>query len=447
MRADTSKVTPPSVGFVLGLALAFALAWVSPVSKAAGPRTHTDPLLARLLDEMLANNPDIAAARDERDAAQQRIAPAGALDEPMFEVGIVNAPLPFNLRREDMTMKMLWLSQKLPFPGKRQLRRNVATADSTSVSYAADEVVNRVRRDVRVSYEELRLAITSKRLVSQTLDTLHQLVSITQTRYEVGQATQSDALQAQIQVVKMQQELLRLDQEETMRRSDLQRLLGRAEDNQTPINPAAATLLDLPTAPESLREEALAQRPQLKSLAALIDKSDQELELARREYYPDFEVRFNYGQRERSLEGLPRDDMVTLTVAVNLPLWRTSRLEPRVAEAVAMRRQATRMAESQRLEIRAAMQQELALERQQRESATLYRATLMPQTIAAFDSALAAYQVGRVDFLTLLETRMRIYETAMGEAAAIAGHNKAVVEIDFLTDHMPGTDSLEIQQP
>ena len=414
-----------------------------PSMSAAGPTTPVESLV----EEALRHNSEIAAARAESDAAQHRIAPAAALEDPMLEAGIVNAPLPFSLNREDMTMKMLGLSQKFPYPGKRDLRHDVAVAGATSVALAVDETVNRVVRDVRVAYEELRLTVTSERLVTVTLDTVKQLVAIAEARYAVGQATQSDALQAQIQVVRMQQELLRLGQEETMRRSDLQRLLGRRDEDVLPITPTRATLLELPAAPETLQKAAQERRPQLKSLAALVEKSDREIELARREYYPDFEVRFGYGQRDRTPDGMPRDDMVTLTVAVNLPLWRKSRLEPRVAEATAMRRQASSLAEGQRLETRAALQRELASEHQQRASATLYRGTLMPQTEAAFDSALAAYRVGRVDFLTLLESRMRVYETALGEAEAIAGHNKAIAEIEFLTGHAPDTAASEAREP
>jgi outer membrane protein TolC len=422
-----------------------------PATASAAGLTSTGDSVATpigpLLDEALQHNPEIAAARAEADAASQRIAPAAALDDPMLEFGVINAPLPVSLRRDDMTMKMLGLSQKLPFPGKRELRRNIASADAQSVSHAVDETINRITRDVRVTYEELRLAVASRKLVADTVRTLDQLVGIAQARYAVGQATQSDSLQAQIQLVRMQQEQLRLAQEEETRRSEMQRLLGRTDDEAPPIVPIAATLLPLTGSPESLQDEALGKRPQLKSLAAMVDRSDRELELARRDYYPDFEVRFNYGQRERSLEGMPRDDMVTLTVAVNLPLWRKSRLEPRVAEANARRRQATSMVDRERLETRAELQRELTIERQQRRSASLFRSTLLPQTAAAFDSALSAYQVGRVDFLTLLEAHMRTLETALGEADAIATHNKAVAEIDFLTGHLPGTASLEMQQP
>jgi outer membrane protein, heavy metal efflux system len=450
LAAPRAAASCPLAIAIIGVAgLLWQTAAAAPGAPATAPVSTTSPAtpVEPLLEEALRKNSEIAAARAESDAAQQRIAPAATLEDPMLEAGIVNAPLPFSLRREDMTMKMLGLSQKLPYPGKRDLRHNVAVADATSVAHAADETVNRVARDVRVAYEELRLTVTAQRLVTATLDTVKQLVSIAEARYAVGQATQSDALQAQIQVVRMQQERLRLGQEETMRRSELRRLLGRGDENAPPITPTRASLMDLPAPPETLQKIAQEQRPQLKSLTALIEKSDREVELARREFYPDFELRFGYGQRDRTLEGMPRDDMVTLTVAVNLPLWRKSRLEPRVAEATAMRRLAASLVEGQRLETRASLERELASEHQQRESAMLYRSTLMPQTEAAFDSALAAYRVGRVDFLTLLEARMRVYETALGEAEAIAGHNKAVAEIDFLTGHAPGTAPAEAQRP
>jgi cobalt-zinc-cadmium efflux system outer membrane protein len=418
---------------------------VSAFASAAAAETASP--VETLLAEAAIHNPEIAAARAESDAARQRIAPAAALEDPMLEVGVVNAPLPLSLRRDDMTMKMLGLSQKLPYPGKRELRRDVAVADATSVAHALDETVNRVLRDVRVTYEELRLTVTSQRLVTDSLETVRQLVAISQARYAVGQATQSDALQAQTQAIRMQQDLLRLGQEEQMRRSELRRLLGRRDEEAALIVPTRATLLALPGTPAALMKAGQDQRPQLQSLAALVDKSERELALARREYYPDFDVRLGYGQRERTLEGLPRDDMVTLTVAVNLPLWRKSRLAPRVAEAKAMRTQAASMAESQRLETQAMLERELAAERQQRDSATLYRSTLMPQTDAAFESALAAYRVGRVDVTTLLEARMRVYEAALGEAEAIAGHNKAVAEIDFLTGRAPDPAVREAPQP
>ena len=432
-----------------GLVCAALAAAPDQAAAAAGPSAFDDPIaqpatgqaspLERLVDEALAHNAELSGARAEADAAEQRVAPARSLDDPMLEVGVVNAPLPsFSLRRDDMTMKMLGLSQKLPYPGKRALREAVAKADSASIALAVDETANRVARDVRVAYEELRLADTTERLLTRTRETLKEFVSITKARFEVAQAAQSDVLQAQTQVVQMQQELLRIGQEKASRQSELKRLVGR-HDVGPPIVPAAAVLAPLRADADTLAREAAEHRPQLRALDALVQKSDRKLELAQREYYPDFELRFGYGQRERTFDGMPRDDMITMTVAFNLPIWRKSRLEPMVAEARAMRRQESAMLDAQRLETQASLEQQLALELQTRESASLFRTTLLPQAHAVVQSALGAYRVGRVDFLTLLNAQTKEYEIARGEAEAIAMHNKAIAEIEFLTGATPGT--------
>ena len=86
-------------GYMTYLWLALALFSVSAAAQSDGVSPR--PLLARLVAEALGNNPEIQAARQEREAAQQRIAPAGALDDPMLEAGVLN--LPASSLRFDMT--------------------------------------------------------------------------------------------------------------------------------------------------------------------------------------------------------------------------------------------------------------------------------------------------------------------------------------------------------
>jgi outer membrane protein TolC len=389
-----------------------------------------------LIAEALAANPEIRAARHAHDAAERHAASARSLEDPTLELGVVNEPLPLSMRRDDMTMKMLGLAQKLPYPGKRALRESVAAADAASVGHAVDETANRVARDLRLAYEDLRYANAAERLAGDSRELLRQLVAVSAAQYRLGHGAQSDVLRAQAEVGRMQQELLRIGAQKSARQGDLERLLGRTEPGAA-IVPAPALLLPLPATPDALVRQAVDQRPQLRALDALVEKSEREVELARREYYPDFELRFGYGQRDRTIGGTPRDDMITMTVAVSLPIWRQSRLSPQVAEARALREQAAALADAQRLEARTGLAQQLAVERSSRESATLYRSTLLPQLRAAADSALQAYQLGRVDFLTLLDTRLREYATALAAAEAIATHNKAVAEIDFLTGAGP----------
>ena len=407
----------------------------APVAGAAEAPVTDPPQLAALVAEALANNPEIAAARNELDAARQRVPAAGALDDPMVEFGVVNAPLEsLSLRREDMTMKMLGLGQRLPYPGKRGLRRAVAAADAESIDLAVQEIANRLERDVRVAYEDLAFNEEAQRIIVRTRSALEQLAALARSRYEVGQAGQSDALDAQIELEQLGIELLRLTAEDTARQRDLQRLLGRT--GPTPrINVAAPQLAADPGRDPASTNLDIDNRPQLLALQSLIERNTRSIDLAQREYYPDFEVKLQYGQRDRAPDGMPRDDMVSLTVGFNLPIWRKARLEPQVAEARAMRRQAQNMLLAQQLETQAGLDTQLALARQWRRTAELYQSTLLPQARAATASALAAYRVGRVDFLTLRQAQLREFEVSTDLARAVANHNKAAAEIDLLVGH------------
>jgi outer membrane protein TolC len=389
--------------------------------------------LQELLEEAARNNPEIRVARSEREAAQQRISPAGALDDPMLEAGVVNAPLASQaFRREDMTMKMLGLSQRFPYPGKRGLRRDVAAKDAESVSHAYRETVNRVARDVKAAYFELAFIVESARLVEKNKQILGQFVEISGSRYAVGQAALADVLTAQTQLARMEDELIRLSRERREIEAELALALGRESDAGLPV-PA---ILRLPMAAlefESMRSTALKERPQLLGLSSLIDRSGSALDLARRDYYPDFDVKFAYGQRERMLDGTPRDDMLSLTVAINLPIWRASKRDPAIAEAIAMRNQATDMYRAQLNELSSQLRRQMAGAEQSLRSARLYESGILPQARLAVESSLAAYRVNRVDFLTLLDNQMTVLNYEIGYASALSSYNRALAEIEFLT--------------
>ena len=393
--------------------------------------------LPALIAEALENSPEIQAAQRERDAASQRIAPAAALDDPVLEAGVINAPLassPFN--REDMTMKMIGLSQNLPYPGKRGLRRDVAAKDAEAVAYGYQETVNRVARDIKIAYFDLGLTLARTGLVEKNKLILERFLQIAEGRYEVGQANQADVLKAQTQVSRMVDELLRLARERPAIEAELIRALGRDANVAAPI-PEPPQLSEGILNLESLRETALAQRPRLLALQSLVARNEKALDLARRNYYPDFNARLSYGQRDNMLDGARRADMVSLTVAINLPVWRENKLAPREAESLALRDQAQSLYQAQRNEVSANLRQQVATVEQNFKSAQLYQTTILPQARLTVESALAAYRVNRVDFLTLLDSQMTVFNYEISLVTAMASYNKALAEIDLLTGKPP----------
>ena len=180
-------------------------------------------------------------------------------------------------------------------------------------------------------------------------------------------------------------------------------------------------------------EAALTQRPQLLALQSLVARNDKALELTRKNYYPDFDVRMSYGQRDNMLDNSRRPDMVSLTIAMNLPVWRGNKLEPREAESLAMRDQALSTYEAQRNEVAARLRQQTALAEQSLKSARLYQTAILPQAKLTVESALAAYRVNRVDFMTLLDSQMTVFNSEISLAMAGASYNKTLAEIDLLT--------------
>lgn len=416
-------------GLLASLALTGLFATPAPCA-AASPTP-----VAALIEEALHHNPELAAARQRASAAAQRVRPASALEDPMLEFGVVNAPLaPFSLRREEMTMQMVGLSQRVPFPGKRPLRAAVARSSAAAAAATADDVRDQVVRELRTSYEELSAVRAEREVVAGIVATLREFIAVAEARYAVGSASQTDVLQAETQLARARQQLLELDRREAESQAMLSRLAGRAEP--TPVEPVPQRLTEQAPVLAALIADS-ARRPRAVALEAERASAEDQVALMQREFYPDVDVKLTYGQRQRAPDGMPRDDMISLTFGVNLPIWRRQRLEPQVAEARAMLAERDAMLVALRVETRAELAQRQAAADQSRRSVELFDQSLIPAADAAVQTALAAYRVGKVDFLTLLETRMRLFDAQMARVAAIAEHNRALADLDYLAGRLP----------
>jgi outer membrane protein TolC len=102
-----------------------------------------------------------------------------------------------------------------------------------------------------------------------------------------------------------------------------------------------------------------------------------------------------------------------------------------------MRDQATDMYQAQQNEVSAKLRQQVANAEQSLKSARLYETGILPQARLTVESALAAYRVNRVDFLTLLDNQMTVLNYEISYTSALSNYNKALAEIDLLTGKMP----------
>jgi len=236
---------------------------------------------------------------------------------------------------------------------------------------------------------------------------------------------------AQTQVSRMQEERIKLGRERPMLEAELSRAAGR-DGSAAAVKPRAPQLREADLRLDPLRAAARAGRPQLLAQQRIVDRSATQLDLAKKDYYPDFDLRFSYGQRD-NFQDMRREDLISFTVAINLPVWGKDKREPRVAEAESMRSQAASMYRARLNEIDSMLRQQVAAAGQALRSVRLYEGSLIPQARLTADASLAAYRVGRVDFFTLLDSRMTVFNAEIGHAASVVAYNKALAEIEFLT--------------
>jgi cobalt-zinc-cadmium efflux system outer membrane protein len=381
-----------------------------PVSGAAPPGLPAD--LQALIQEVLEANPEIKERAQLKTASEESVKPAGALDDPMFSFNILNlAADTFDFAQEEMTNKQLAISQKFPFPGKRRLRSEVAEEQARADSFVFADKKNEIRTKVIQGYWGLSLAYAGADITEKNKHFWEQVVKVAETVYGVGRGQQADVLQAQVELGNYLDRLLQWHQRQDSIRADLNALRSKPQRTEIPRpEPLKPRSFDLRLEPLLAQAES---QPRLKALQALIAKQDNAVELARKDYYPDFNVGLAYGFREKSPIGRERADFFTALMSVNVPLWWGSKLNPRLREQQAKRAAAKETYQTVLDRLAAAVKDRYAKLERLSQQIALYDQGIIPQARQAAEASLASYQVGLLDFSRLYQNQIAAYNAEL----------------------------------
>jgi cobalt-zinc-cadmium efflux system outer membrane protein len=392
-------------------------------------------IIDHLVSEALEQNPEIAAARRRLEAAREKIPQAGALDDPMLGLGVVNLPNNFDFNEEDMTMKEISVSQKFPFPGKRSLMRAVAEKQADEVSGEVQETANQVVKNVKLAFYDLSHVYRAMEVTRRNKEILEDFAKITQTRYSVGQGIQEDVIRVQVEISKMVDELIMLEQRKKALEARLNFLLKRP--SASPLGaPEDFTFNRREFTIEELQQAALAENPVLKSMQHKIESRQKSVSLADKDYLPDFNLKLAYGQRDDRL------NMYTGMVEMNMPIFIKSKQERKVAEALAELQAAGARYEATKNEFFYMIADMGSMAQRLERQIKLYTTGILPQASLQIHTAMSAYMVNRADFMTLLDSRMRLYRYELEYHQALTEYEKslasleAVVGVPFLRDEV-----------
>ncbi len=400
----------------------------SPVQAQGTPEST---YLELLVNEALANNPEIKASAARWDALVQRARQAGTLEDPMLMLKIQNALVrdPLNFERENMTSKMFGISQMLPFYGKRALMREGAELEAEANRWLVEERKVELRRMVKESWYRLFFIDRSLEVVNKNIALLDDLTRFSETMYGVGKGLQQDVLKAQIDRSRMEDMRIVLQQKRRTLEATLNTLVYRPAETVIPTTPLLP-LESLSLNAVDLEAWAEANRPIIKTLAARVEKSQVGRKLAEKEFYPDFTVSLEYMQREPAM-GNEGYDMYSAGVSFNLPLQRQRR-HAMVAEARSEKLMAAEELNMLRNEIRLGIADSLARLERSRKLAELYQRGVLPQAGNAIESAMAAYRVGKADFMNVLDSQMALFNSEREYYDAVADHKMQIALLESL---------------
>ncbi len=388
--------------------------------------------LPDLVDELLQNNPELQGAFSAWQADQARIPQAGALPDPMFSFNLLNLPVnSFAFDQEPMTGKQFMLVQTLPFPGKLGLKARIAEEKAAVTQAQYQELRNRLVQELRVTYYELFYLDKAIEVVERNTNLMEQFVAIAETKYTVGKGLQQDVLRAQVELSRMHDRLINLQQKREVLEARFNALLNR--DANRPVGKIAElSLTDFPYDFAQLRQLALENRPLLKAWQAMIRQSEKKIDLAKKQYWPDFRLGVAYTQRDVLANGMGGVDFFSGLVTVNIPLYFWKKQKKSVEE----NRFSNRMFQQKYLNVQnqvfAAIDQKLAELQKNRRLAELYRNGIIPQATQSLNSTLSGYRTDKVDFLTLLNSQITLFNYERDYYRILSDYNKNIAELDLL---------------
>ena len=395
-------------------------------SFAQSERTRLD--VDQLVDEALQNNPEILAAKKKWEVYKEKIPQARALEDPMFGFGIINLPTSFSFRQEDMTMKEFSISQKFPFYGKRRLMGEMAGKEAEAVFNEIQEKANRIIRDVKNTYYDLSHVYRTTEVTQRNKEIMEGFAKIAESKYSVGGGLQQDVLKAHVEVSKMVDDLIMLSQRKRALEAKLNALLNRPPE--TPVGePEEVIFKKLPIEIEAFQKTAQEVNPTLKGMKKMIEAKEKAYALAKREYYPDLKLLFAYGQRD-ALNGVKQDDMLTGMMEINIPIYFKWKQDRKVAETKADILATEAEYRAMKNEIFFMIADMGSMTQRVERQIDLYKTGIIPQASLQVNSALSAYRVNKVDFLTLLDSQVTLYKYELEYHQGLTEYEKSVANLE-----------------
>lgn len=389
----------------------------------AGAKEGSVLKLSELIQEVLENNPRIEAAKAEWEAQKARIGQVNLLDDP--ELGVDTWNIPSDLNLSETRNWIFFVRQRFPFPGTLSLREGASRAEALEVSERLKATVREIISEVKITYADLYLAHKAIEVTQENVEILRRFEQIALVKYATGEVSQQDVLKAQVELARLANDLVTLEQELSTVRALLNTLRDYPPRSQVGM-PEGLVLMKLPQGLDALEKLALEERPEVRATQAAIARSEHEIALAKKRYYPDFQVAVKRFQNH----GISQANGWGLSATINIPWLFHKKHDQRLIETRYRLAQREALRKTLENDTRFAVADLFAKTETAERLATLYQTSVLPQAEQAVKSADIGYRADRVDFLDLLESQRRLEEFRLEYYRAVVMQNRGVARME-----------------
>jgi outer membrane protein TolC len=387
--------------------------------------------LSDLLAEAEKNNPQIEAARQGWQAARQVPTQVSTPPDPQFTLQHVSvgSPRPFaGYTNSDFAYLGLGVSQDIPYPGKLRLKAEIARRDADVTQQQVESVLRAVLADLKGAYFQLAYLSKTLTILEQDGQLLKQVEQAADARYRSGLGTQQDVLQAQLQKTKLLREIAMHHLQVSKLQAQIKQLLNRPQDS-TDIEPSELAETPLAQTYGDLLAAAQVQNPEIAGAQKRIDKQSLQVNLAHKDFYPDFNVQYMWQRTDPTQFRA----YYMLSVGVRVPIYHGRRQRPELAQAEAeqLREQSEFQAQSQ--QVASELRTQYVIVQQTTELLKIHREGLSPQARSEFQAGLAAYQSNKQEFQAVLTAFLDVLHLDEDYWQNVAEYETAIARLEQLT--------------
>ena len=397
----------------------------------ASPHAREVTPLSELLAEAEKNSPQIEAARQGWQAAKQVRTQVSTLPDPQFNLQHVSvgSPRPFaGYTNSDFAYIGLGVSQDIPYPGKLRLKGEIARRDADVSQQQVESVRRAVLAELKAAYFQLAYLSKTLTILEQDGELLKQVEQAADARYRSGLGTQQDVLQAQLQKTKLLREIAMHHLQVGKLEAQIKQLLNRSQGSPD-IETADLTETPLAQNYDDLLAAAQAQNPELARAQKMIEKQSLQVDLARKDFYPDFNVQYMWQRTDPTQFRA----YYMLSFGVRVPIYRGRKQRPELAQAEAERLRARSEFQAQSQQVASELRSQYVIAQQTSEVLKIHREGLSPQARSEFQAGLAAYQSNKQAFQALLTAFLDVLHLDEDYWQNVAEYETAIARLEQLT--------------